>query len=221
MEKAKKFGASAWVIVCYFAISTILMGIGITLQFRNEIFNNIVLIFASTYATGFVVYKFREKLKGQWGNFKKNAQKYLRIAAKNWLFGLVLMMISNAILIALLGDIAPNEESIREIENQFFFYSLMYVCVLAPVAEELLFRLNFKDVFEKERIFLWVTSLLFGGMHVIGNVAVWTDVLYIIPYAILGYYFGKTYIETKNIYASISAHMAQNILAMFLSTIGI
>mgnify|MGYP005778505465 FL=1 len=69
------------------------------------------------------------------------------------------------------------------------------------------------------------TSLLFGGAHLLSlftefNLAYiienWTQLLFIIPYSGFGYFLGKAYLETDNIFTSIFAHMFHNTLSVLL-----
>ncbi len=216
METFRKCLRPIGLVFAYLGITLLLGAVLVSLGFEDETVLSIGMIVASTVASGFVVFMVRHKLAGQAADFKMNFSKDMKIALKNWGLGFVGMIVTNAILISLLGGIAPNEEANREMMGMFFVYSAIYTCILAPVAEELLFRLNFADCFKDKRTYVIITALLFGGLHVITNIEVWTDVLYIIPYSVLGYAFSKTYAETENVYSSIAVHMLHNILAIVL-----
>ena len=62
-------------------------------------------------------------------------------------------------------------------------------------------------------------TLLFGGMHLLSASSL-KELLFIIPYGSLGFFFAKAYYETDNIYTSIIMHIFHNSLSIFFILLG-
>lgn len=214
MNTVLRFIKSILIICGYILISGCIQSLAILLNVKNDIFFTLLLILSAVLGTGYVVLLFHKGLREKFKELKAKYKEYIPIILKNWGIGLVIMCVLNLIINSLTNGLAPNEAANREVLGEYAVYSILYVAVLAPIAEEILFRLNFKDVFKNRKVFIIATALLFGGMHIVGNVHSWIDILYILPYSALGYFFSKTYVETDNIYASIIAHMIHNIFTL-------
>ena len=175
----------------------------------------------------FIIY--RKSIKEEWQKYLKNFKTYFKIALKNWGKGFLLMILFNIIIINILGSLASNETQNREILNQLPVFSFIAMVFLGPILEEFTFRKGFKNVFKNEKTFLIVTALLFGAAHIIGNLDYSSltnfinsskELLYILSYGTLGYYFGKAYYETDCIFTSITAHMLHNGLSVAIILLG-
>ncbi len=116
---------------------------------------------------------------------------------------------------------APNEAANRELITKNPYYSIINILLIAPITEELLFRLNFKDVFKKRWTFVLTTGILFGLIHIIGTPISLINFLYIIPYSLLGVAFGLICYDTKSVYSSIIAHMIHNGVTLAIILLGI
>lgn len=214
--KKDSIGKSLGVISLYFLLNILISILFVTLDINNDFLKNILLIIENIGLTMFIVYLLRSKLENQFKNFKKNYPKYIKIAIKYWLLGFLLMMISNAIINSLsIGGIAPNEAANREILTTNPI-SIFIICLLGPFTEELLFRLNFRGVFKKRLSYILFTGISFGAMHIIGFNITLINLLYIIPYSILGIAFSRIFYDTDNVYASTFAHMLNNTLTVLV-----
>ena len=182
----------------------------------NKFIDNIVLSFISLVILCFCIYKTKSNLDGQWNDFKKNYKVYIRKALKYWLIGFVAMFVSNFLIVNFIfGDIAPNEASNRKVLELYPLYSILNICILGPVTEELLFRLNFKNVFKKRSTFVIITSLIFAGMHMLSSSNL-VELIYSIPYFFLGLGLGLAYYDTDNVYSSSFIHILHNSLAVII-----
>ena len=70
------------------------------------------------------------------------------------------------------------------------------------------------DVFKNKYIYVLISGLVFGGMHVISSASSMGDFLYIIPYSALGIAFALLYYDTDNIFTTISMHSLHNLLSI-------
>ena len=216
MKTIKDFLKSLGIIIIYIVLitATELLNEGMFNSY-GLIIKNIVLTLGTFITALIIAYLLKEKLKGQFDDFKKNYKNYIPFALKTWLIGLCVMVISNLIITFLAGGIAPNEEANRELIKNYPFYSITSVCLLAPFTEELLFRLNFKNVIKRRLPFILFTGVFFGFVHILASEHL-IELLYIIPYSALGIAFAKTYYDTNNIYSSVFAHAFHNTLTILI-----
>lgn len=205
----------------YYLVNIILVLFTSIFLNRSHLLDNFIMILIDLTMVIFVLTLLKKKFKGQLQDFKKNWKENLKTIFKFWLLGLLLMMITNLIInVFIMKGIAPNEETNREVLNNFRIYAITTMCLLTPIIEEALFRLNFKNALPNKKVFLIVTSLLFGLMHVILQIKSPLDILYLIPYSILGLTFGLIFYNTKNITSSIIAHMLHNTVTIIIVLLG-
>ncbi len=168
---------------------------------------------------------YHKSLKEEWKRFIKNFKAYAKIALQNWAKGFLAMFLFNFLIILVYHNMAANEESNRQLLEQLPIFSLISMIFLGPFFEEITFRKGFKKAFDNPKTFLIVTSLLFGGAHLITSfdlhsfdafVKSLPQLLYIFSYGSLGYFFGKAYYETDCIFTSILAHVLHNGLTVFI-----
>ena len=156
----------------------------------NFLINNILYIIMELILVIVLSLMNYKKLKNDYAKFNENHKKYLKYGLKLWLIGLGIMMLSNAIIYNVVGNIGNNEE--------------------------LTFRGNFKDAFKNKNIFIIFTALLFAGVHVLNGITSPVELLYFIPYGALSLAFGKIYMETDNIYTTMVIHSIHNSLSIIL-----
>ena len=152
-----------------------------------------------------------ERIEADFKDILKNHKKYFKESIKYWLIGLSVMLISNFILIFILNKgMAGNENIIRSVIKTSPIYLYISGVLFAPVIEELVFRLSFRNVFENKYVFIITSGLFFGVLHVIGTANDVLDFLYIIPYSSLGFAFAYMLYKTKNFFTSACFHFMHN-----------
>ena len=117
--------------------------------------------------------------------------------------GFVLMFLSNILINTIISDgIAVNESANRNTLATLPIYSVLAMCIMAPICEELLFRASFKEAFKHAITFSLFTGILFAGMHVATGIESWSisylaknwhELLYFIPYGSVGVAFGYAF----------------------------
>ena len=157
----------------------------------------------------FLIY--HRRLITDFKNFKK---ENIKIALKNWIIGLSVMIISNLIITTIVGNIATNESLNREILFENPLSSVISMALIGPILEEITFRASFKNAFSKWYTFATFTGLIFGLAHVANFNLL--EFLFVIPYGALGFFFAKAFYETDNIYTSILMHITHNTMAVLL-----
>lgn len=165
-----------------------------------------------------LLFIYRKKIFADIKEYKKDFKNIMNIAFKNWVIGLLIMFVSNIIISMIAGGIASNEEANRNLLLSMPIYAVTAMIFIAPITEELVFRLSPRKAFTKKYSYVIYSALLFGGMHLISSTSL-IDLLYIIPYGALGFFFAKTLYETDNVISSISIHMIHNTIAVILAYI--
>lgn len=173
-------------------------------------FSNIILLIIL-----FLIY--RLDLRGEWKKFTTNLNSSLDSSIKYWAFGLAGMMISN-ILIGFLLNLgqAENEQIVQNMLTTLPLVMLLNAGFIAPIIEELVFRKAFRDAIKNKWLFIVTSGLVFGLMHVISSSNL-IELIYIIPYGILGIAFAYIYDINDSVFPSIMVHMLHNTILILMS----
>lgn len=161
---------------------------------------------------------FRKDLIEEWKRFRKNFLENIDIGIKYWLVGLGIMMISNIIItfVINLGQ-AANEQAVQSMISSLPWLMLINAGLIAPCTEEIIFRKGFKKAFPNKWLFIILSALVFGALHVVTSMTSPIELLYIIPYGALGAAFAYMYQKTDTIFTSIAMHMFHNTALILLS----
>ena len=148
---------------------------------------------------------------------KKLNKKNILYTIIIWIIGFILMILSNYIINNL---IIPNGISNNELNNRKLLFEHKYthtliIGLIIPILEEISFRLEFKHNIKNKHIFLIVSSLSFALIHIIATTNL-IEIIYIIPYLILGLTFTYTYLKTNNLICSIISHILHNTLTIII-----
>lgn len=209
-----------------FALYLILSNTSVTLlQLLNINFKNWSSTTKSLYNIGYelimiiiIILIFRKTIVEHFKKFKNNIKGYFNDYIKYWLYAIALMYISNFIIISFTQQIAQNEQSIRNLFSVNPLYIIILSCFLAPILEELVFRLSLQKILNKySYLFIIISGLIFGYMHIASyvqtNPSAW---LYIIPYGLPGSIFAYTLVKSDNIFIPIMLHAINNTYAIVL-----
>jgi len=150
-------------------------------------------------------------------DLKKNHNEYFKKYFKYWFLLLGIMMLSNLLIMLFTNsDIAGNEEAIRKTFEVAPIYTFVSAVFIAPILEELVFRQGLRLAIKDNTLFILVSGLVFGGLHVISNITGWTDLLYLIPYSTPGFIFAYLLTKTDNVLVPASMHFMHNGILMSL-----
>ncbi len=164
-----------------------------------------------------IILFFNKSIKKDFNDIKKNHKEYYSKYFKYYLIGLFVMMISNLIISLISqGGNAGNQETIEEMFEIAPVYVYCSAVFFAPIVEELVFRRAIKNIIPNALLFILTSGLIFGGLHVIGTVEAWYDILYLIPYSSLGMVFAYILQKTDNIFVTIGLHFMHNGILMAL-----
>ncbi|MBR3162259.1 MAG: CPBP family intramembrane metalloprotease [Bacilli bacterium] len=214
----KSIGLIVLLIIYQYIPLFILYLLGINYNTFDKSSKMIYLLVTSIIFMFFLLYIYRGSLKKDFKNFIHKPLDIIEVAIKYWLIGIVIMIASN-LVISLInhGGIAANEKAVRELLNKYPLFMLFQISVYAPFTEEVIFRKSIKDCFNNPIMYVLISGLIFGGMHVINaDMNSFNDLLYIIPYSALGCVFALLYSKTDNIFSTIFSHSFHNTLTFLL-----
>lgn len=231
MEKAKNFlkgiAFSILLFVLYFFICPNLFAILLKNGLLSDNFwiNNLSYLAVYIFTLLVIILIIHKDLFKQWKSFLKNPKPILNKGFTYWVYGMIVMIISNLIVSAIMGNIAVNEQMTRETLIKTPIYAIPTIIFIGPFLEEIVFRYGFRKAFTKKIPYALFCAIIFGGMHVISAIDEWTiagilahakEILFIVPYGSLGFFFAKSYYETENIFSSIIPHMLHNTISVSL-----
>lgn len=183
------------------------------------------IIYLLSYESLFVfmlIMIYKNDMKNDFKDFKTNFKTYLKEYIKYWFIMLLLMYASNFIILVIKNlfnqgtGIAKNEEYVREILSKYPIYTIISAVFLGPIQEEIVFRKTFRKIFNNKYIYIIISGLIFGLMHVVTSYTNIFDFLYIISYSIPGFIFAYIYYKSDNIFVSTSIHFIHNSILILL-----
>ena len=182
-------------------------------------YQNIILIMITDLILLLILFLiYKKDLKKEFKIFKDNLETNIDIGFKYWFIGILIMYISNIFInIILKNGQAANEKAVQNMISTAPYIMILNAGIIAPIIEELVFRKSFYDAINNKKLFVIISGLIFGSLHVITSVTSNIDYLYIIPYSSLGISLAYMYKETKTIYTSITMHMIHNLILVIIS----
>lgn len=180
-------------------------------------------IYAGTFLV--VLFIVHKDIFKQFKEFLKSPKKILNKGFSYWMYGIIVMILSNLIVTSIVGSIAVNEQTTRDTILNTPLYAIPTIIFFGPFLEELVFRFCFRKAFTKEIPYALFCAFIFGLLHVMTAFDSFTisnilshasEFLFLVPYGSLGFFFAKSYYETDNIFSSIIPHMLHNSLSVLL-----
>jgi len=215
------------IIFLIFLFSSIWQYIGVEL-FNYDIdnltaTNSLVLTtFSEAITLVILIIIYFKDLKQDFKNIKKDFNKNMDITIKAWLLGILVMVVSNLIIgLFIRKATAGNEQAVQSLIKGSSYLSIITFGLIGPMVEELVFRKSFKETFKNGTLFILMSGLIFGGLHVVLSLTSAWDLFYLIPYCSLGIAFAYIYQKTDNIFYSIFIHMCHNTIFTILSVYGL
>lgn len=208
-----------FLVLCFSSIFFSILNIDI-----NNISNTRYIFYLSLSnltLIGIFILIYRKTLVRDFKNYIKNFGSNIELGIKYWIIGFIIMVVSNLIITFVLNKgIAGNEEQVRSYIDSFPIFMIFNTVIYAPFTEELTFRKSIKDAINNKWVYVLVSGLVFGMLHIVSYITNWTDLIYLIPYGSLGVMFALLYYKTDNIFSSITMHAIHNLLAVLVYLLG-
>lgn len=178
----------------------------------------IYMIAYETVMLALILLIFYPKLKKDFADMRQNHMNYYSKYFKYWLIGLLIMMISNLLITQFTSnEMASNEQAVQSLFDISPIYIFFSAVIFAPLVEELVFRQGIRNIIPNKLLFIIVSGLVFGGLHVISSdMTSLTELFYLVPYCAPGIIFAYILAETDNIFVSIGLHFMHNGLLIAL-----
>lgn len=184
----------------------------------NPVVSNLLTLFSDTFLLIILGFMYYDEIKNGIIKLKENFMKTFDTTFKYWLVGFIGMVVSNLLINLLFPQaVAGNENSVQNMISQTPIIMFFTAGIVAPIIEELVFRQAFKDILLSPKVFVVVSGVVFGLLHVVFSYTSWIDFLYVIPYSSLGIAFAYTVYKTDNITSSIMMHIIHNSAIIILS----
>lgn len=178
-----------------------------------------LLLFSNIITLIIFILFFYKRLKKDFNDLKDMNRSKLKIALDSsirfWLVGLVIMLVSNFIIKKMGISPPTNDENVKSILYASPIFGGISTMILAPFIEEVTFRLNFKDVIKNKTLFIILSGVIFGSIHILGSFNDVYQLLYLIPYCSVGISLSYIYAYNDNIYTSYIIHVFHNLLTAF------
>ncbi len=162
----------------------------------------------------FLIY--REEFKLAIKDIKENHKEYFTKYFKIYLIGVIIMMLSNIIISKYGGGISENENAIRDEFKLYPVYTFISAVFIAPLLEESIFRLGIRSIFKNKTIYIIMSGLIFGGLHLMGMPLNKLFPLYLLSYCSEGFAFAYMMSKTNNVLVSTGFHFMHNGIIMSL-----
>lgn len=202
-------------IFIYFTFSYLQLGflelLHIDYQAMSLSLKVLYLIITDSIEIAIFILLFRKKLKEDVQDLKKNHESYFKTYFKYWLLALGIMMVSNLIIMLITeNETSGNEEAVRNLITKSPIYAYFSSVIFAPFVEEIIFRRSIRNIIPIDSIFIIVSGLVFGSLHIITGYSGPLDLLYLIPYCAPGLIFAYILTKTDNVLVSASIHLMHN-----------
>lgn len=201
--------------------SSILKYIGIDVSLFDYKDYSYYELFLELLFAAVVYYLYRKCFRQDYKEIKNGIKDYLNTILKFFalfmaikIFSAILTSVVSLIIGVQIGE-SENQEAIVKITSASPLLMLMSTVVLAPIVEEGIFRLGLRKVINNKYIFVIVSGLIFGFMHIFPtDLSMSVALTYSITYVTMGVCLAYIYTETDNIWVCILIHAINNLLSM-------
>lgn len=212
-ERSKKTYSIIFGIIFVLLYSGILQYSKLKLSYISEFMINFIIhsiCVIILYKT--LKFTFRRDIK----YFKKSAKDYIKYGISTLIvFGFVELVIQNIIII-FTGGVSLNEADVKTLP---IIYQLIFGVLINSFIEECMFRGLIRKLISNKYVYLIVSSVTFGAMHVIYDINDPKNLLFIFVYSIAGFALAYNYEKTDNLVSPIVMHSISNLFSIILSVI--
>ena len=170
-----------------------------------------------------VILFYKKYLKKDLVLFKLNKKDYIKKIISYFLIFLVVKygvaLFSSLLLVMLGSDLvtSENQETVVTLAKTLPFMMMISTSLLAPFVEEGIFRLGIKKVINNKYLFILVSGLIFGFMHIFPTeLPIYVALIESLNYVTMGLLLAYIYNETDNIYVVVIIHALNNLLSMLM-----
>ena len=168
-----------------------------------------IIVFALLFILTLIFNK--EIIKCDLSKLKKDFKINIKSIIVSSLIAVIGYFIATIIVGVIIDSVVITEETVTDSNLIQIFINLL---IWAPITEELLFRSQLNKDIKNITLFIILSSVLFAGVHVLGNGLSFITLLTAIPYLVIGLYLSILYKKTNNIIINIIIHLLINIVGV-------
>ncbi|MDD4407214.1 MAG: CPBP family intramembrane metalloprotease [Bacilli bacterium] len=153
--------------------------------------------------------------------FKINIKNNLKKCFKLFVILLIVKIIATFIIYILSFilkiniSVSENQSIINLLLSSAPIIMLISTVLLTPFVEEIIFRLGLKKIIKNSGLFILLSGLIFGFMHVFPtDINITVALIQSISYVFIGTLIAYYYVKYKNIYFVIIIHSLNNLLGV-------
>ena len=213
------------IILIYYFMQTalladILASFGLHIRTMSLTIRVLFSIISSIVYMLIIILMFKKEMLYAINDYKNNFKSRFGFALTCWIFGVLVMVISSFIITNILKlGIANNEQSLYDLLKIAPIYGVILCCITGPFFEEMVFRYALGNLIKNKWVFIIVSGLIFGMLHVLTSLKSPIYLLFLIPYSSMGISFAYMYSKSKNIILPLSIHMFHNIILVTMHLI--
>lgn len=212
-RNTKGYILSAILPICYFGIS-----IGsnyLHLTRTASIILNFVVSAIFMIVTAFI---FWPTYKRDFKDFKDNFPTFFRFVFNKYIIFL-LIFFTLSLGLRQIFNLPNTTENQTQINNMPIWFTLPLAVLYAPMVEEGIFRGVFRRWIKNDWLFVIISAVLFGAIHIQDEPSIKLMILQGIPYAYIGYFLARSYTKTNNIAVPMSIHFIHNSFTTILMVV--
>ena len=164
---------------------------------------------------------YRKYFNKDYNEFENNFKNNINDIFKFFAIFFVLKIISSVVtsIIGYIFDMnileSENQNIIVKITEKTPILMLISTVILAPIVEEGIFRLGLRKIIKNDYLFILISGLVFGFMHIFPtDLSMSIALTYSITYVTMGFYLAYIYVEKDNIWINILIHSLNNLISM-------
>ncbi len=182
----------------------------IIFNIEGSIMRTILLLLGQTFLALVLIYIFKERLWEDLLDLLENHESYFKKYFKYWFYILIGMALSNLLIIPFSDGIAQNQENVLGLLRDMPVYMYFSAVFFAPLTEELVFRQGFRQVILNDKLFILLSGLSFGVVHIISSNDIISQLPFLPAYTIPGLIFAYLLVKSKNIFVPMGIHFVHN-----------
>ena len=170
---------------------------------------------------------YNKSVKKDLKDFKKEKNKNITYIVKMFILFMIVKYIVSFISVLIMTLLKYDTNAMTSVNQNLIetyiktspFLMLVSTAFFAPFYEEVLFRMGMKKVFKNKYIFIILSGMIFGLMHIFPleeGISLGLGIMQSITYVTMGIFLSYTYYKTDNIFISIGIHFLNNFLSVLV-----
>lgn len=200
-----------------------IFGIDVT-KFSNKVL--VIYQFIMSFIIFIVLFfTYKKTIKKDYESFRKEKNKNITYIIKMFVIFMIVKYLVSFISVLIMTLLNFDTSSMTSVNQNLIesyvkaspILMLISTAIFAPFYEEVLFRLGFKKVFKNKYIFVILSGMIFGLMHVFpleDGIPLMLGIMQSITYVTMGIFLSYVYYKMDNIFISIGIHFLNNLLSV-------